>query len=87
MGIDQEAHSRVVLIFFSSRNARVSWSLRKNIDFFQTERNLRGGMAVKKPEAQASDNNLLVFIQQWEGRSTEWPSFFCALFRMLVPPA
>ena len=37
-------------------------------------------MPVKKPEAQASDNNLLVFIQQWEGRSTEWPSFFVEVF-------
>ena len=33
-------------------------------------------LPLKTPEAQASDNSLLVFIQQWEGRSTEWPSFF-----------
>ena len=43
-------------------------------------------MAVKKPEAQASDNNLLVFIQQWEGRSTEWPSFFVPFSGCLCRP-
>ena len=35
------------------------------------------------PEAQASDNSLPVFIQQWEGRSTEWPSFFLPFFETL----
>ena len=51
--------------------SKVTWQKK-----FQGRVTFFDALPLKTPEAQASDNSLLVFIQQWEGRSTEWPSFF-----------